>query len=123
MGFDISQRSGAPGEVLISGHNKLQAFLPEIARYVSSVSGLCCVTAAVKPNMAYRVLGPNGQLLYDTSFEDYDQDVVRKVMTLNLAQPTFFNTALLRSFGEKFKAESRAGVKVRTKALPVLLQL
>ncbi|KAM6910513.1 collagen alpha-6(VI) chain [Xenentodon cancila] len=112
MGFDISRRRGVPGEILISGHNKLQAFLPEVARYISSVSGLCCISTPVKPNLAYRVLSPDGQLLYDTGFEAYNEDVVRKVMTLSLTLPTFFNTALLRSFGEKFKAESRAGVKV-----------
>ncbi|XP_070768321.1 collagen alpha-6(VI) chain-like [Enoplosus armatus] len=113
MGFDISRRTGAPGEMLISGHTKLQTFLPEIAHYVSTVQGLCCVgPAPVKTNIAYRVVSRDGRSLYDFNFEGYSDDVVKKVMTLNLAEPTYFNTALLKSFGDKFTAESRAGVKV-----------
>uniref|UniRef100_A0A3P8U058 Collagen type VI alpha 6 chain n=1 Tax=Amphiprion percula TaxID=161767 RepID=A0A3P8U058_AMPPE len=113
MGFDISQRRGLPGETLISGHSKLQTFLPEIAHYVSSVPGLCCTgPAPISTNIAYRVVGRDGRSLYDFNFEGYSEDVVKKVMTLSLTEPTYFNTAMLKSFGEKFKAQSGAGVKV-----------
>lgn len=112
IGFDISG-SRQPGEMLVSGHTKLQTFLPEIAHYMSSVQGLCCVgTTPIKPNIAYRVVSRDGRSLYDFNFEGYSEDVVRKVMTLNVAEPTYFNTAMLKSFGAKFQAESRAGVKV-----------
>lgn len=110
MGFDITRRTG---NILISGQDKLQTFLPEIAHYISSVPGLCCVgPEPVKTNLAYRVVSRDGRSLDDFKFEGYSEEVLRKVMTTNLAEPTYFNTALLRSFGEKFKAESRAGVKV-----------
>ncbi|XP_028436030.1 collagen alpha-6(VI) chain isoform X2 [Perca flavescens] len=113
MGFDISRRTGAPDQVLISGHTKLQTFLPEIVRYVSSVQGLCCVgTAPVKTNIAFRVVGRDGRSLYDFNFEGYSADVVKKVMSVQLTQPTYFNTAMLQSFAQKFSTESRAGVKV-----------
>lgn len=49
--------------------------------------------------------------MYDFNFEEYNEDVVRKVMTTSLSAPTYFNSALLKSFGEKF-AKSGAGVKV-----------
>ncbi|XP_074510381.1 collagen alpha-6(VI) chain isoform X4 [Sebastes fasciatus] len=113
IGFDISQRSGAPGEMLISGHPKLKTFLPQIARYVSSVQGLCCVgPAPIRTNIAYRVVDPDGIFLYDFGFEGFSDDVVNKVMALTLREPTSFNTAMLKSFGQKFSKESRAGVKV-----------
>ncbi|XP_026172742.1 collagen alpha-6(VI) chain-like isoform X2 [Mastacembelus armatus] len=113
MGFDISKRTGAPGEMLVSGHTKLQTFLPDIAHYVSSVKGLCCVgPEPVKTNIGYRVVSRDGRSLYDFNFEGYSEDVVRKVMTSNLAEPTYFNTALLKSFEQKFKVGSKAGVKV-----------
>ncbi|XP_056236931.1 collagen alpha-6(VI) chain-like isoform X1 [Seriola aureovittata] len=112
MGFDITQRPGAPGEMLISGHTKLQTFLPEIAHYISSVPGLCCVgTTPVTTNIAYRLVSRDGRTLYDYNFEDYSEEVVRKVMAVNLVEPTYFNTALLKSFEEKFRLSS-AGVKV-----------
>ncbi|KAK5621476.1 hypothetical protein CRENBAI_005060 [Crenichthys baileyi] len=109
IGFDISRRSG---ETLVSSQNKLQVFLPEIALYLSSVPRLCCTNTPITPNLAYRLVGREGQILYDFNFEGYNEDVVRKVMTSSLGEPTYFNTALLRSFEEKFRAESRAGVKV-----------
>ncbi|XP_068425551.1 collagen alpha-6(VI) chain-like [Clinocottus analis] len=113
MGFDISRENRAPGEMLISGHAKLQAFLPEIARYVSSVAGLCCVgPQPVKTNIAYQVLSRDGRSLYDFNFEAYSRDVVNKVMNLSLAEPTYFNANLLKAFGKKLSAQSEAGVKV-----------
>ncbi|XP_068567699.1 collagen alpha-6(VI) chain [Cebidichthys violaceus] len=113
MGFDISREDRAPGEMLISGHAKLQAFLPEIVRYVSSVQGLCCVGPdPVKTNIAFQVLGRDGQRLYDTNFEPYSSDVVLKVMNLQMSGPSYFKAALLKSFKEMFKVHSKANVKV-----------
>ncbi|KAM4735979.1 collagen alpha-6(VI) chain isoform 2-T3 [Anableps anableps] len=109
MGFDISRRNG---ETLVSSQSKLQIFLPEITQYLSSVPRLCCTNTPIRTNLAYRLVGREGRTLYDFNFEGYNEDVVRKVMTSSLREPTFFNTALLRSFEEKFRAESRAGVKV-----------
>uniref|UniRef100_A0A3Q0T1W5 VWFA domain-containing protein n=1 Tax=Amphilophus citrinellus TaxID=61819 RepID=A0A3Q0T1W5_AMPCI len=109
MGFDISRRRN-PNDVLVSGHSKLRTFLPEIVQYLSSVQGLCCLgPEPIKTNIAYRLVSRDGRTLDDFSFVGYSDDVVTKVMALNLAEPTYFNAALLRSFGEKFKVESRAG--------------
>ncbi|XP_059194891.1 collagen alpha-6(VI) chain-like [Centropristis striata] len=113
MGFDISKRTGAPGETLISGHTQLQNFLPGIAHYVSVVQGLCCTgSTPVMPNIAYLVSARDGNFLYDTNFEAYSEDVVNKVLTLRMSQPSYFNTATLNSFKALFKAKSRATVKV-----------
>lgn len=110
MGFDITRRSG---DTLVSGHSKLQTFLPEIAHYVSSVAGLCCAgPEPVQTNLAYRVVSQDGRLLYDFNFEGHSEKVLRKVMTVSLREPTYFNTALLKSFKDKFRVQSRAGVKV-----------
>ncbi|XP_061631419.1 collagen alpha-6(VI) chain isoform X2 [Phyllopteryx taeniolatus] len=115
MGFDISQRTGLPGEMLVSGHSKLRTFLPEIVHYASTIQGLCCIgPAPIKTKIGYRVVGQDGRPLYDFKFkpEDPNDDVMTKVMTLNLNVPTRLNSAMLRSFGEKFKNDSRGGVKV-----------
>ncbi|KAM6935984.1 collagen alpha-6(VI) chain-like isoform 1-T2 [Lycodopsis pacificus] len=113
MGFDISREDRAPGEMLISGHAKLQAFLPEIVRYVSSVQGLCCIVKdPVKTNIAFQVLDRDGQRLYNTNFKPYSSDVVNEVMSLQMSGPSYFKTALLESFKEMFKVHSKANVKV-----------
>ncbi len=114
MGFDISRRTRASGEVLISGHTKLRTLLPEIVHHISSVQGLCCFNfRPVETNIAFRVVSRDGGSLEDFVFESYSKDVVRKVMSLTSREPTYFNAALLKSFGEKFKTESKASVKVR----------
>ncbi|KAM6995244.1 collagen alpha-6(VI) chain [Tautogolabrus adspersus] len=112
MGFDISKTDRAPGEPLFSGHTKLQSFLQNIAHYVSSVPGLCCVgPTPVRTNIAYSVVNRDGRSLYDTNFEAYSAGVVDKVKGLAM-EPTYFNAAMLRSFREKMSTQSRAGVKV-----------
>ncbi|XP_034029371.1 collagen alpha-6(VI) chain [Thalassophryne amazonica] len=113
MGFDISQRTGAPDETLVSGHTNLEILLPDIVQYVSTVHGLCCTgPAPVKTNIAFLVVNRDGRTLYDFNFEGYNKDVIEKVKTLQLSEPTYFNTALLNSFKNKFSTESKAGVKV-----------
>ncbi|XP_055083605.1 collagen alpha-6(VI) chain [Periophthalmus magnuspinnatus] len=113
LGFDVSHRGGfVPGTPLVSGQVKLQSFLPEIARYLSSVPKLCCTTGTVKPNLAFRVLDTSNQLIFDTNFEPYNAGVVTKLLALRPVQPSLFNSALLESFREMFKVKSKAGVKV-----------
>uniref|UniRef100_A0AAQ6IRR1 Collagen type VI alpha 6 chain n=1 Tax=Anabas testudineus TaxID=64144 RepID=A0AAQ6IRR1_ANATE len=110
IGFDISQRTG---ERMINGHNKLKIFLPEIVHYISSVPALCCTgSKPVKTKIAFQVVDRDGKKLYDTNFDDYKPDVVDKILSLQVSRPSYFNTALLNSFRDKFKAESSAVVKV-----------
>ncbi|XP_053183672.1 collagen alpha-6(VI) chain-like [Scomber japonicus] len=113
IGFDISKRTGLPGEMLVSGHHNLRKNLPQIMHYISSVSSLCCFYGTkINTSIAFQVVDDsNGRSLYDTNFEEYSEDVLQKVMTLPMTQPTYFNTALLNSFQNKF-ATSKAGVKV-----------
>ncbi|CAL8248632.1 unnamed protein product [Lota lota] len=111
IGFDISQRAGS--ELLVTGYPKLRAALPEILNYVSTLKGLCCVqNTPIKPNIAFRLVGHNGGILYDFNFDQFSEAVMDKVMTLQMSEATFFNTALLTSFQEKFQNESKAGAKV-----------
>lgn len=111
IGFDISRRNGAAGEKLISG--QLQTSLPEIVHYLSSIQGLCCTgPTPVQTSIAFQVVDRAGRPLYDTNFESYSKEPVEKVMKLQMSEPTYFNTALLKSSKERFK-KSRAGAKVR----------
>lgn len=112
MGFDISQRTGALGERLVSSHPFLKAFLPAITSAISTVEGLCCTRAAIKTNIAFRLVSRDGGLLYDTNFEGYSEDLVKKVMNIPLTEPTYFNTDLLSSFMEMFRATPQAKAKV-----------
>ncbi|KAJ8371487.1 hypothetical protein AAFF_G00308050 [Aldrovandia affinis] len=111
IGFDVSRRP--QGELLFSGQPKLQAYLPEIIRYASSLDDLCCTAGKiVKANIGFLVAGENGRVIDDYGFEVYDEQVVRKVMALKTAEATFLNVPLLQAFSAKFHKNSRAGVKI-----------
>ncbi|KAG8010914.1 Collagen alpha-6(VI) chain [Nibea albiflora] len=113
LGFDITERTGVSGDMLVSGHTKLKNFLPEIVHYVSTIEGLCCITppGPVKSQIGFRLVTRDGRTLDDINFEDYNDETVTKFMNQRMREPTYFNTALLESFGEKFR-KSNAGVKV-----------
>ncbi|XP_074540330.1 collagen alpha-6(VI) chain-like [Halichoeres trimaculatus] len=113
IGFDISRGDRTPGETLVSGNTKLQTFLPEIVHYISSIEGLCCMkNTSVKAKIAYQVVGSKKPALYDTRFEEYSEESVKKVMSITLEEPTYFNSKMLDSFKERFKAEPSSEVKV-----------
>ncbi|KAM9782555.1 collagen alpha-6(VI) chain-like [Neosynchiropus ocellatus] len=110
MGFDITRRSSRD---LLGEQVKLRSFLPQIVRDVSSIPSLCCTKPVpINPNIAFRVVDRQGKLLADFKFQSYTQDFVEEVMKLTPSEPTYFNTPMLRSFGDKFQKDSRAEVKV-----------
>ncbi|XP_030605327.1 collagen alpha-6(VI) chain-like isoform X2 [Archocentrus centrarchus] len=107
VGFDITDRNGLAE---ISGHIP---HLEEIVHYISSVNDLCCVESTpVQTKIAFHLVDHDGSALYDTNFEAVNKDVLKKVLTLGLSQPTYFNSALLNFFKDRFKAKSTANVKV-----------
>lgn len=118
MGFDISQRTG---EMLTSGQNQLKRLLPNIVQSVSLVEGLCCVSKPVQTKIAFQVVDSVGSVLYDTSFDVYNREVVEKILTLRVSNPINFNTALLDSFKNMFKTKSNAVVKVRMTPVKILV--
>ncbi|XP_053084973.1 collagen alpha-6(VI) chain-like isoform X3 [Pangasianodon hypophthalmus] len=110
IGFDISHSSSS-SQAIFSSQYKLWAYLPEIVRYISTLHNLCCVPQPVlQTNIGFRLVASDGKILHDTSFEQYNEDIVMKVIA-QMTQGLAFNTQLLRSFQEKFAA-SGAGVKV-----------
>ncbi len=113
IGFDNS-RTSSSSRSIFRDQKKLQSYLPEIIRYVSVVHNLCCIRSpTLNTKVGFRLVDANGKMLDDFSFEENNEGVVKKVMALQTSQSLKFNTQLLRSFGEKFRA-SNSGVKVRT---------
>ncbi|KAM9353570.1 collagen alpha-6(VI) chain-like [Symphorus nematophorus] len=105
VGFDITQ-------ITRGGHPNLQTLLPKIISSISTVHGLCCVPKPFGTNIAFQAVDVHGKSLYDTNFEPYSEDVVKKVLNPLSSIHTYFNTALLDSFKAMFSAMSKATVKV-----------
>ncbi|XP_058249736.1 collagen alpha-6(VI) chain-like isoform X2 [Hemibagrus wyckioides] len=112
IGFDISHGSSS-SQSLFSSQHKLQAYLPEIIRYISTVDNLCCLPkeTVLQTKISFHVVASDGKILYDTNFEHYSKDIIKKVMALQMTQGLAFNAKLLRSFEDKFVGYS-SGVKV-----------
>ncbi|XP_058250247.1 collagen alpha-6(VI) chain-like isoform X1 [Hemibagrus wyckioides] len=108
VGFDISRRRS---QSLFSSQYKLQVVLPEIIRYITAAHNVCCLSNLQPTNIGFRLVASNGRILYDTNFEHYNEETVKKLMGHNETQNLAFNGQLLRSFQDKFTA-SKAGVKV-----------
>lgn len=95
--------------------------LGDIISSISSVADLCCVKdEPVKTKIAFHMVDASGRSLYDTNFEGYNEDVVNKVLSYSLTQPTYFNSSLLSFFKDRFQTKSTARVKVRMTTLQVL---
>ncbi|XP_047455499.1 collagen alpha-6(VI) chain-like [Mugil cephalus] len=106
VAFDISRKSGAPGSNVIG--RRVQQ-LEDIISAISSVGDLCCMKGAppVKTKIAFHVVDS-----YDTNFEFYSEDVVRKVSSYSVTRRTYFNSSMLRFFKDRFQTKSTASVKV-----------
>ncbi|XP_026139557.1 collagen alpha-6(VI) chain isoform X2 [Carassius auratus] len=111
FGFDNS-RTSLSSLSIFKDQKKLQTYLPEIIRYASVVNNLCCVrNPTINTNLGFRLVEDSGRILDDFSFEEYDGGIVKKVLALQTSRSLKFNTQLLRSFEEKFRA-SNSHVKV-----------
>ncbi|TRZ03072.1 hypothetical protein DNTS_029875 [Danionella cerebrum] len=111
IGFDNSRTISATRSIF-RDQNKLKTYLPEIVRSISEVHNLCCLTKpTLKTNIGFRLVDATGKKLDDFSFEEFDSGVMSKVMALETTQSLRFNTKLLSSFEEKFRA-SNSYVKV-----------
>ncbi|XP_030638997.1 collagen alpha-6(VI) chain-like [Chanos chanos] len=109
LGFDITRRIGS--QKLFNDQAKLKTYLPQIVRHMSNLNDLYCITKdGVEERIGFRVVSAGGKLIYDTNFEKYSEDVIKKVMDLS-PEDLSFNAQLLSSFEEKFRL-SKAGVKV-----------
>ncbi|KAG7336263.1 hypothetical protein KOW79_000956 [Hemibagrus wyckioides] len=112
IGFDIFHARSS-SQSLFSSQHMLQAYLPKIIRYISTVDNLCCLPkeTVLQTKISFHVVASDGKILYDTNFEHYSEDIIKKVMALQMTQGLAFNAKLLRSFEDKFVGYS-SGVKV-----------
>ncbi|KAM9723785.1 collagen alpha-6(VI) chain [Menidia menidia] len=104
IGFDITQRSRGTIRDQVP-------YLSDVLRHIAVVPDLCCVEP-VTPKIGFRVLRSDGSVLDDLGLENYSPETAAKVLDIALTQEMRFNSAMMRSYGDKFRSQSRAGVKV-----------
>uniref|UniRef100_A0A4W4FJP8 Collagen, type VI, alpha 4b n=1 Tax=Electrophorus electricus TaxID=8005 RepID=A0A4W4FJP8_ELEEL len=109
IGFAVSQRTST--QPLLGPHT--ETLVAAAVQRLSTMGQLCCLSVdAAETRIGFRLVsGREGKIIDDFAFEEYDENVARKVLALRPAIPMAFNALLLNSFKQKF-ASSQAGVKV-----------
>uniref|UniRef100_A0A8C0Y9K5 Si:ch211-62a1.3 n=1 Tax=Cyprinus carpio carpio TaxID=630221 RepID=A0A8C0Y9K5_CYPCA len=104
FGFDVSRRTMTP---------KVEQLVAAAIHRISVIGDLCCIEKEnITTRFGYRLVsGRDGSFLENFGFEEYKEDVVKKVMLLRPTVPLAFNEFLLDSFREMF-ASSSAEAKV-----------
>ncbi|XP_045415646.1 collagen alpha-4(VI) chain-like [Lemur catta] len=102
IGLDISTPSNQVQQ-------KLQRLLPGVIEQLALLPNISCVIPdQINPRFRYLVPGPNGQLIFDSDFEKYSDELIQKF----LAKNSYMNVNFLKSLGENALHSSSAKVKV-----------
>uniref|UniRef100_A0A671KQA9 Si:ch211-62a1.3 n=1 Tax=Sinocyclocheilus anshuiensis TaxID=1608454 RepID=A0A671KQA9_9TELE len=109
FGFDVSRRTIT--ETLLTP--QVEPLVTAAIHRISMIGDLCCIEKEnITTRFGYRLVsGRDGSVLENFGFEEYKEDVVKKVMLLRPTAPLAFNEFLLESFREMF-ASSSVKVKV-----------
>ncbi|KAK3554491.1 hypothetical protein QTP70_024301, partial [Hemibagrus guttatus] len=109
IGFDASHQTSS--QSLLGPHT--ESIVAAAIHSLSMIGGICCVAAdKIETKFGYRLVsGKDGNIIDDFKFEEYDPNLVNKVLQIRSATPMAFNAKLLNSFELKLKS-SNAGVKV-----------
>uniref|UniRef100_H0XP18 VWFA domain-containing protein n=1 Tax=Otolemur garnettii TaxID=30611 RepID=H0XP18_OTOGA len=91
VGIDISTPSKQVQQ------NKLLRLLPELMQQLALLSNISCgIPGHINPRFRYMVPGSNGQLIYDSGFEQYSDEIFQKL----LANNNYLDVNFLQSLGD-----------------------
>ncbi|XP_016330084.1 collagen alpha-6(VI) chain-like [Sinocyclocheilus anshuiensis] len=104
FGFDVSRRTIT--ETLLTP--QVEPLVTAAIHRISMIGDLCCIEKEnITTRFGYRLVsGRDGSVLENFGFEEYKEDVVKKVMLLRPTAPLAFNEFLLESFREMFASSS-----------------
>lgn len=92
---------------------KLQALLPELMRRLASLSNISCSgPGPISTMFRHLVPGSNGQLIFDSGFEKYSEEVIQKLLIHQTVQRGHMDTEFLRFLGANAVGLFSAEVKV-----------
>ncbi|NWY00126.1 CO6A6 protein, partial [Nothoprocta ornata] len=111
IGIDISGHT-QPGSTLHL-KQKLRTFLPRLLLQMTSLPNISC-TAGSPPNIRFRfqVLSQTNQIVFDSDFEDYSEEITQKFLDAQTSVNTYLNADMLQAFGEKFFTVTSDKVKI-----------
>ncbi|XP_068061537.1 collagen alpha-4(VI) chain-like [Anomalospiza imberbis] len=109
VAIDIS-RSVQPAATMLL-KQRLQAFLPRFLLQMKSLPNTSC-NAPVEIGFKFQVLAQNKQLIFDSGFEDYNEEIIQKFLGAQTTLDTYMNADFLQALEENFFNVTSAKVKV-----------
>ncbi|XP_014733932.1 PREDICTED: collagen alpha-6(VI) chain isoform X1 [Sturnus vulgaris] len=109
IAIDIS-RSMQPAPTMLV-KQRLQAFLPRLLLQMKSLPNTSC-NAPVNVGFKFQVLAKNKQLIFDSGFEDYNEEIIQKFLDAQTTVDTDINADFLQALEENFFNVTSAKVKV-----------
>ncbi|XP_015995740.2 collagen alpha-4(VI) chain isoform X4 [Rousettus aegyptiacus] len=92
---------------------KLQELLPELMQGLALLSNISCGISGQRSTMfRYLVPGSNGQVIFDSGFEEYSDEIIRKFLVHQAAKSNYMDVDFLKSLGDHAIRLSSAKVKV-----------
>ncbi|CAN2389704.1 von Willebrand factor type A domain, partial [Pristimantis euphronides] len=111
VGVDSSRRSRPSTASQLQ--KKLSHYLPELMRHVSSLSTLSCASGShINISFSFALPSPDGSFYFDTDFENFNEDILRKFIDAQSAVDTLLNFRYLETLWTKFKTSSPQRAKV-----------
>ncbi|KAG8572802.1 hypothetical protein GDO81_012168 [Engystomops pustulosus] len=92
---------------------KLNHYLPDLMKHVSTLSNLSCASGSqINISFSFAVPRLDGSFAFDSDFENYNEDILRKFITAQSTSDTFFNLRFLEALWTKFKTSATQRAKV-----------
>ncbi|KAM6282643.1 LOW QUALITY PROTEIN: collagen alpha-6(VI) chain [Porphyrio hochstetteri] len=111
IAIDISRHVQPASTVLLK--QKLQAFLPKLLLQMKSLPNASCSAGSpVNIRFKFQVLAETKQFIFDSDFEDYNEEVIQKFLDAQATVDTYLNADFLQALEEKFFSVTSAKVKV-----------
>ncbi|MGH0123720.1 UNVERIFIED_CONTAM: hypothetical protein FKN15_013586 [Acipenser sinensis] len=108
VGFDITSQK--PGKQIFSDQHKLQVFLPEILKEMTSLQTISCVSGSqIQISFGFEIT--NSEPVYETQFKTLSPDIVTELSSQWVVKPSYLNRAFLELLWKKFeKSENKTKV-------------
>ncbi|KAM9308137.1 collagen alpha-6(VI) chain-like [Gastrophryne carolinensis] len=92
---------------------KLNRYLPDVLQHMSTLDNLSCASGSkINIRFKYVASGQDGTVVFDSDFEKYSPDILRKYIEAQSTVDTFFNVQFLDSLWKKMQnlAEQRTKI-------------
>ncbi|XP_053570261.1 collagen alpha-6(VI) chain-like [Bombina bombina] len=111
VSVDYSRRVRATSAARLQ--QKLQLYLPEVLQRISTLNNISCATGSqINIRFRYVVPGQDETSLFDSDFDKYSEETLKKFISVQSTADSFLNAKFLQLLWTKFKGVPNQRTKV-----------